>query len=730
MSLITVQNLKFKYPQQKHYCVDNVTFVIEKGSYTAFVGLNGSGKSTLTKLICGLETPEEGTIQIKENNRIGIVFQSPKNQIISSIVSRDTSFGPQNLGLNKSEVELRTIECLNITDMLDRASDSTSALSLGQMQKVALSGVIALHPEILILDEAISMLDPESKKEVLEFVKYYHKCGNTIIQITHDNDVVDYADNVICMENGKISFYGTKNAFLNDTNKVKIIKGNVISPKSLEERKQKFQNMDFNTDCTLNFENVCFEYGQNQKNGVKNVDFKLYKGTLTALTGPSGAGKSTILELCTGLLKLNSGKIYAKSKPTLAQQNASAALFENFVVDDVAFGPKNNGKTNSELKEIVKSSMNKAAIPYDDFFERRTFELSGGEQRRLSIAGILALDSEIILFDEPTAGLDCKTRFEVMQMLRDLANEGKTVLFSTHRYDEADFSDREIHIQNGKIVSDTFINTFENIIRKNNESSEKLESNQSSILSESMPYQTVDLLENLRKVSLSLSTSGKKKLPLIGKIHPALRILLYLTLFSLSLCFSKSYFCISMLLVTMIYSKICGFSLKRYLSTCIKIIPFLLIFAVFQLIFHPALDGEQMFISWKWLTITPSKLLFCQITVLRTFCALGVICSFFVSTPEYDLIDGLQLLLKPLSLIKIPVRYSILVIEIIFRFIPLLVEEASAIIKTQTIRGGMGKVNGKMAKIRVMIPLIVPLIVQTIKRSSSLGVAITMRGFM
>ena len=223
MSVITVKNLSFKYPQSNKAALFDVSFGIEKGSYVAVVGNNGCGKSTLVRLLCGLEVPESGTIQIEENNKIGIVFQSPKDQLVSSIVSRDTAFGPQNLGLSAGEVELRVIESLNIVDMLDRAESSTSALSLGQTQKIALSGVIALRPEILILDEAVSMLDPVSRTEILDFVRYWHKCGNTIIQVTHDAETLEDADTVLGLEDGRVTFYGTKRAFLENEKFVLLI---------------------------------------------------------------------------------------------------------------------------------------------------------------------------------------------------------------------------------------------------------------------------------------------------------------------------------------------------------------------------------------------------------------------------------------------------------------------------------------------------------------------------
>lgn len=707
MSLIRVKSLSFRYPQSKRNIVDDVSFVIEKGSYTAIVGYNGSGKSTLARLISGLEMPLSGQIEISGENKIGIVFQSPKNQIVSGIVNRDTAFGPQNLGLSAAETELRTIECLNIVDMLDRAESSTSALSLGQTQKVALSGVLALRPEILILDEAVSMLDPVSRKDILDFIKYWHKCGNTVIQITHDLEIINDTDSVIGMEEGKIFFYGTSSAFLSDENNKFRLTGNEIPV-------CKRSGIDFSKkEVTLSVRDLSFSYNT-KKYGIHDINFDLYKGTVTALTGPSGAGKSTILELCAGLLNpQNEKSIFSDKKPVLAQQNAQAALFEAFAADDVAYGPINNGKKEKELLEIVRKAMDDAAIPFEQFAERRTFEMSGGEQRRLSIAGILALDSDVILFDEPTAGLDSKTRYSVLMLFRKLADEGKTILFSTHKRDEADFSDREISIKDGNLISDSCDAS------KIDVSAEK----------EVIPNENVKLIEKLRNLSASLSGAMRNKKSVMEKCHPALRIFVFLVLFIFSLSVRPVLLCTIMMAVSVLYGLLSGFKLKNMIKAILKVLPFLVLFAIFQMIFHPALPDEVRFTNWKYFMVTPSKLWFCLASILRTFSALICIFSFGMSTPEYDLIDGLKVWLKPLSVIKIPVRYFILIIEIIFRFIPLLVDEAGGIIKTQIVRGGLGKVEGKMARIKAIIPLIVPLIIQSIKRSEALADAITMRCF-
>ncbi|MCF0242435.1 MAG: hypothetical protein HUK25_07340, partial [Treponema sp.] len=138
---------------------------------------------------------------------------------------------------------------------------------------------------------------------------------------------------------------------------------------------------------------------------------------------------------------------------------------------------------------------------------------------------------------------------------------------------------------------------------------------------------------------------------------------------------------------------------------------------------------ETLYTSWKYFSISPSKIFFCINSFLRTLASITVISAFYFTTPEYDLIDGLKIFLKPLELIKIPVRYFILVIEIMFRFIPLLVDEAGSIIKTQSIRGGLKETKGKLARIKAMLPLFVPLMAQTIKRAEALADALQMREF-
>ena len=228
MPLLTVKNLSFSYPDMQKPALEDISFLINKGEYTVILGANGSGKSTLARIIAGFLEAQEGQVQLEEGSRTGIVFQYPKDQIVSGIVSRDTAFGPENLRLSPAEVEQRVIESLSVSGMLDRADSRTNALSLGQTQKLAISGILALQPDLLVLDEATSMLDPESRKDILDFLDACHKNGQTILHITHDYEEACRAQHVIAIQAGEIIFDGSREKFQANTPLIRLLFGQPV----------------------------------------------------------------------------------------------------------------------------------------------------------------------------------------------------------------------------------------------------------------------------------------------------------------------------------------------------------------------------------------------------------------------------------------------------------------------------------------------------------------------
>lgn len=706
IKMFRVVDVSYSYPDSKNFALKNVGFEIKKGDYCVVLGTNGSGKSTLARIMAGFLQPSSGKVELDENLLTGIVFQSPKEQVVSEIVSRDTAFGPENLGVEKAEVEQRVIESLSATDLLDKAMSSTNALSLGQTQKLAVSGILALHPELLILDEATSMLDPDSRKELLDFIDSSHRRGQTIVHITHDFNEALKATHVIVIEKGNLVFNGGRDEFLSEKNIIENLFGEPI-PKN-QNRAEKIGGED-----VLVLKDLNFSYDGNSST-IENFNLSIKKGTLTAITGASGSGKSTILELSAGLLNPKSGKVFCEKRPSLALQDASSALFEAFAADDVAFGPKNLGKKGKELKNLVKNSMELAGLPFEQFADRGTFMLSGGEKRKLALAGIIALDSDVILFDEPTAGLDPKSRLNIMVQFRKLVESGKTVVFSTHRMDEADFADRHIKMQNGKIVGDSLETETESKSENKN-------------LPEAKKLQGTGLLEKLRKTKIfgeNPETHRKNPLQKVGAVP---KYCIFLALFVLSLVFENVCASSFMVLLCVIYGICAAFPARRYLSSFLIILPWMIFFCAFQLLISVPAENDVVYFQLGWILVSKTKILACVNLVLHTFSAFCCVRVFIYSTSESEFLGGISGILKPLEMVKIPVRSVIVIVEIVFRFIPLLIEELCSIVKTQIVRGGLGEAKSLGSKIKILIPLFIPLIIQTVKRSEALADALTAR---
>ena len=711
---VSVKQLCFSYENAPEPAVQDVSFELDSGSYTVIAGVNGSGKSTTARIIAGLLQPSAGTVEIADGLRTGFVFQSPKDQLICGVVARDTAFGPQCQSLPDSEIELRTIESLKSTGILDYAMHKSMFLSLGQTQKAALSGILAINPDILILDESVSMLDPKSREEIFTFLDMLHKKKRTILHITHDSDAISRAKDIIVMNGGKIIWKGNSSSFFAD--KTGSVYRSVFGT-PLENRSC-FQNKTQNRpaqEILLKAENISFSYGTHAV--LKNISFSLKRGTLTALTGASGSGKTTLLEILAGLKKQDSGTVRSAGKPLLCQQNSDAALFEVFAADDVAFGPRNSGIKGKELLECVKTAMNRVNLPFEEFASKQTNCLSGGQKRRLSVAGIIAMKGDILLFDEPSAGLDGAAKYTVMHLLRSLAESGKTVLFTTHHYDEAQFADTSITLEKAGLIAPDFSPEEENKA-----------DGQKTVLTEQKPSAGIFSPEYFSKMldSLSENQAEQKRLQ---KLPAVIKYILFIALFAVSVAVQPVSLCAALLPVTILYALCSCCPAKKLFRSLIKILPFLLFFCILQMIFTPASANDTVFLPYKYFFVTAGKLWQCLKIILHTECALCCICAFSSSATENDILKGFSDLLAPLRLLKIPVKYPVILMEIIFRFIPLLLDEAISIIKIQLVRGGLKDEKGFFGKIRAIIPLIVPLIIQTVRRAEILADAMTVRGF-
>ena len=287
MDLIKFDNVSFSYETEDENgnpktekVLENFNFSIEEGSFVAILGHNGSGKSTVAKLTNGILFADEGTVTVDSilardddtiydiRKTVGMVFQNPDNQIVSSIVEEDVAFGVENIGIPSDECRKRVDEALKTVGMYEYRLRTPSKLSGGQKQRVAVAGIIAMKPKCIVLDEPTAMLDPSGRKEVIDTVmKLNREEGITIVLITHYMDEAVKADRVVVMDDGKIKLDGTPEQVFSDTNKIKSLSLEVPQSTELVSR------LGISSEKTvLNFDqcaDLLYKYLQkdNSKNG-------------------------------------------------------------------------------------------------------------------------------------------------------------------------------------------------------------------------------------------------------------------------------------------------------------------------------------------------------------------------------------------------------------------------------------------------------------------------------
>ena len=229
MSIISFKNVKFSYPGEEYVSLKNISLDIEEGQFVAVLGHNGSGKSTLAKHINAILLPVEGTLTVcgidtadadktlDVRRSVGMVFQNPDNQLVANVVEDDVAFAPENLGVEPSEIRRRVDNALKQVGMYELRSHAPHMLSGGQKQRVAIAGVIAMEPQIIVLDESTAMLDPQGRREVVATVtRLCREKGMTVVFITHHMDECIHADRLIVMSEGRIAADGTPSEVFSD----------------------------------------------------------------------------------------------------------------------------------------------------------------------------------------------------------------------------------------------------------------------------------------------------------------------------------------------------------------------------------------------------------------------------------------------------------------------------------------------------------------------------------
>ncbi len=530
MSIVEFKNASFYYNNSSHKAIKNLNLIVEKGEFVTILGHNGSGKSTLAKLINGLLIPTSGEVlvnglstQDKKNllsirKTAGMVFQNPDNQAVATIVEDDVAFGPENLGLSRQEIKERIDFALKVTEMEEFRKKAFSNLSGGQKQRIAIAGILAMKPELIILDESTSMLDPKGRKEVLSIAKKLNKEeGITIILITHYMDEAVDSDKVVVLKQGEVLKSGTPLEIFKQEDillssglsfprplllsKQLISRGIKIDScikkedllSSLTSTLQKgnysqeissFANTVSMQEEVIASQNLTYTYNKKTKFpsvALKDVSLSVKQGEFIGVIGHTGSGKSTFIQHINRLIAVDEGSLQVKGynlspkkrkEKKLLKQNLNDLrktvgmvfqypenqLFGETVYFDVSFGVKNfMPKVNkSQTEEMVSLALQRVGLNFEEVKEKSPFELSGGQKRRVAIAGVIVTNPEILILDEPLAGLDPQGKIELISLLKNLFGKVcKTIILISHDMDEiASSCSRVIVFNNGEVAMD------------------------------------------------------------------------------------------------------------------------------------------------------------------------------------------------------------------------------------------------------------------------------------
>lgn len=720
-TLVVLRNICFSYDDGKTWTLNNLSLTIRSGERVAIVGKNGSGKSTLAKIIAGLTAPDSGYVKLcgekvfenttayadaYKNARkfIGALFQSPEDQIVTTVTEDDVAFGLENLNVEQHKMRKLVNNALEAVHMQNHRLSNPSLMSGGQMQKVALAGSIAMQSKLLVLDEPTSMLDSKSRENVDTLFDDLHKSGTSIVQITHRIDECQNADRILLLENGvlhEICLEKLESYFNNSKYS--------FSKKAQENinnyAKQNASISDSaHTNKTISISHLTVKYDEKSPAVINDYSLDVNEGEIVAIMGENGCGKSTLAKALCGLLKAESGSISVEKIPVsektskknrqnlrktigYVMQLPEQQLFAETVREDVAYGPKNFGIKGDALKERVDETLR--LLNLENLAEKSPFSLSGGQQRLAAIAGVLAFRPRVLVLDEPTAGLDFEASLRILEILRTLNNQGVTIVMITHNLQEAKALGARL------------------VTLKANKSESLEDKNKSS-------QETIKQEETSQEKSTSLLSSFDPRITLIS-------------------CF--------MLMLS-------AFSITHYTQLAVLAFATLCLIIAAKIQFIKLISSLHMLIAiftfsglLNILAIRTGKILYklgpiivtydginCAILFATRFSLVIIIGAILVMTISPTVLtEACTSLLSPLKTIGVPTQEISLIMSLALRFLPTLSNEAVEVAHAQTARGGSIRDGSICKRIHAISSLIVPAFAGVIRHSETLSLALDTR---
>ena len=494
MVSIEIENLGFTYPSRDIPTLRGITTRVPSGAFVLLTGPTGCGKSTLLRTLNGLIPHASagtltGTVRLNGKDiatqplattcqQVALLFQNPDDQLFCTRVEDEIAFGLENLGFPSEEIKERIAVALKQVGLPDFASREISSLSGGQKQRVALAAICAMQPQVLLLDEPTSHLDPRGTRDILAIVTQLNReSGITVVLATHrTKEVASLCDRVWLMDEGRLYLDLPEAEAFQDLTPYQHL--GVQVPKTEESSvdgplsnpsgvSQKGVYETTPQTSLLSIRELQFSYPNTDEDAVHSISCEVPRGEVLAIMGANGSGKTTLIHLIAGLLRPAAGEVIiaekSSSRPKLHQlagkvgivfQDPDLLLQAETVRDEVAFGPKNLKFPAQTLENRVDGTLARFDLRDLDF--EAPYSLSRGQRQRVAVAATFSLHPDLFLLDEPTTGQDAQHLHQLMDELCDeIQRENKILIFATHDAElTLKYADRVLLLRNGEIIFD------------------------------------------------------------------------------------------------------------------------------------------------------------------------------------------------------------------------------------------------------------------------------------
>ena len=742
-----LKDIRFSYDRGTSWALDGVSLTVHAGERLCLVGPNGSGKSTLARLIAGLTAPDGGEVTLlgqrvyaagpnadayrAARHGIGMVFQNPEDQLVTTVLEDDVAFGPENLGLERELIGERIVDSLQAVGLANLRQSDPTRMSGGQQQRASIAGMLAMKPAMLVLDEPTAMLDESARAEVMRILDDLQARGTTIVHVTHHPDETVHADRIVHMEAGRIigitatvdnrsplaeavsqseteGSIGTEAAPSRPTND---------SPRQREredgsELPLLSDGIGDMTNPIIRVSHLTYRYPSAKRAVIDDLSFTIARGETVALMGVNGSGKSTLVRMLCALTAPTAGSIEVAGVPVastgkrgrnvrpksanrtqLAQlrrhvgyvmQHPEHQLFADTVAEDVAYGPRNQGLGETEVADRVRESLELLHIGH--LADRSPFDLSGGQQRLAAIAGVLACNPDVLIMDEPTASLDAQAKKRIHELLRTLKSRGVTVLIITHDREEAEqIADRVVRMPIAAPASGGPV--------------------------------TATVTEP------AVSSNGPAH-SVIHRLDPRVKMVGFLAaMFTMFAVNTPTQLALG-IAITLAVIAAARLNPLRVLESIHPILILLVLMGVVNL--FVVRTGTPV-VALGPLSITDQGVTIAVLYACRFALVIILGAVFLTTTTPTAMTDAFATLISPLNRLGIHAQEIALVMSLALRFIPTLTDETRAIVDAQSARGGSIETGSLAQRIKAMSAIIVPIFAGTLRHADNLSLALDAR---